>query len=119
MKFKLDRESRELLRNAGDDVFVGVVREKSSTLVLYRAGWQASLTARVVPGHQQLLELGQITVSGHMGFSFHVKDGKLRAFYRNLILNRRKSQNCISEQEMDGIIETLGLGRADNFRSYP
>jgi hypothetical protein len=91
----------------------------SCTLSLYRASWQVSARKRAVPGHRQLLELGQLKAAGHMGFSFHVKGGKLSVFYRNSILNSGKPLNCLTHREMDDIIVALGLPIDDDFRSYP
>ena|ERR1700734_2395400 len=119
MPFRLDAESEQIIGVASKGVYVGVVHWPTKTVILYHAGPQASLSGRVVPGHQQLLELGAFEAAGHFGFSFSVKGGKLQAFYRNSILNLQKPRFCITHREMDGIIRALGLERADDFCSYP
>jgi hypothetical protein len=117
--YKLDKDSQLLLKSAPEELFVGVLTESSRTITLYRADRDVSVSERVVPGHQQLLDLGWAGATGATGFSFQLKGGKLRLFFRNSVLNKHKLRNCLSEEEMDAIIVALELRRTDDFHSYP
>jgi len=88
-------------------------------ITLYRAGQRTSVRQRIFAGHRQLLTAGEVPEHGCRGFSIEVKHGRLRAFYRNSILNIDLSEFCISIDEMDGIIGSLAMKLSDDFVSYP
>jgi hypothetical protein len=119
MALKLDAASRKLLITVGDELFIGVVKRASRVISLYRAGTLSSRKRRVFPSHEVLLAVGESTAHENHGFSFQIKNGRIRVFYRNSSLNLDRPGFCMAVEEMEDIIEALGLKLADDFADYP
>jgi hypothetical protein len=106
-------------------VFLGVINESSRVVALYHYGDHKSPGDRTALGHQGLIELGEIDGIGQLGFSFQVKNGKLHEFCRYSSLNLKRQslrfgdEFCITDDEMDDIIELIGLRRASVFKVCP
>ena len=119
MPFKLNPDSRKLLPAAKDEILIGVAREASKIIHLYRDDKRTSRVDGVFPGHTQLVTSGELPAEGYCGFSFHVGNGKIQAFYRNSVLNLHRPHCSIRIDEMDSIIRALELIRSEDFSSYP
>jgi hypothetical protein len=95
MAFHLDPESRKLLSNTFDGSILGVVRELTSMVTLFRVTHFVSLTDQSFPGHRELAIANHEYQHGYLGFSFAVKSGKLSSFYRNSVFNSQKPLYCL------------------------
>jgi hypothetical protein len=119
MTFRLDEAGIDLLRRLQHDLFLGVLEISSGTISLFIADRLCDPAKRTFRGHEDLLDCKVIPSKGMVGFSFQLKQGKIFRFYRNSVLNNNLPFYCLSDEDMDKIIEVCGLQVANDFESYP
>jgi hypothetical protein len=116
---QLDDVSARLMASISEGTLIGVIDLKSGQIQLFEASPHTDAKLRRFRGHQELLRHGLGSVAGLVGFSVELAGGRVRAFYRNSILNREYEDFTIEEAMMLKVLAALGWSRAADFRSYP
>jgi hypothetical protein len=118
-KLEVDAASRLRLRSIVDGIVIGVVERSTGVIHLYEAAATTDIKLGCVAGHAELIRLRLVSGDDALGFSMHVTNGTVRAFYRASILNRDCEDFAIPYAMIFKVIDAVGLPRSPDFRAYP
>ena len=119
MRWKLNSASRRLLDATAEGCLLDVVLLKRRRIILCKAGRLASGEPPEFPGHQQIVEAGLIPERDVQGFSLIIRRRQIVSFNRTSILNIALPDYQLSVDNMDRILGEIGIGRAEDFQSFP
>jgi hypothetical protein len=119
MPLTLDVDSRSLLYRAQDGLFLGVIRIKDSTVLLFRCASKGDPATNTYPDHRTLISSKGMSSFGHLGFCIDVRNRKLHRLYRNSVLNESLPLCILSQETEEELLAALAMQLSDDFKCFP
>jgi hypothetical protein len=106
------------LKALREGVMIGVLDRSDGLIHLFEAAPKTDLAYNRFAGHVELVRHG-VAGAESIGFSIHIREGEVQAFYRTSILNRDFEDFSIPYDMMLQLLNAIGLPRSRGFRFYP
>jgi hypothetical protein len=119
VSFIIDAASLSRLNSLTDAVMIGVLHRTNATIYLFEAAAVTDVVAQRFAGHVELVRHSDFAASDLLGFSLHIKNRAVQAFYRTSVLNRDFEDFAIPRDMMSQVLSAIGLVPSPQFRSYP